>query len=143
MDHTITPTWATVELPILRAIIQAETDNTDYTATARAAVPDIDDRHFRRAVAALAEDDYLDATVVPVAEENVPIRVVVRKPLPKTRRAVGQWPTADGLAAELAAAFDRAADVEDDVDRKLSYRSAAQAIVTGVATTAITKYMGL
>lgn len=55
VDHAITPTWATVELPILRAVIQAEIENTDYTATARAAVPDIDDRHFRRAVAGLSE----------------------------------------------------------------------------------------
>jgi hypothetical protein len=139
VDHTITPTWATVELPILRAIVQADIDGDDLTAAARAACGD--DERFARRLDALHEAGYIEAKFMHANNRSYGARVV--RPTAEARRAVGQWPTADGLATELAAAFDRAADLEDDVDRKLSYREAAKAIVTGVATTAITKYMGL
>lgn len=141
MDYTITPTWATVELPILRAIVQADIRGDDLNAAAQTAVAGLDRPRFVRVLQSLHEAGYIEAKVMHADNQVMSARVV--RPSASARRLVGQWPTADGLAAELAAAFEQAADVETDADRKLSYRAAAQTILTGVATTAISKYMGL
>jgi len=143
VDHTSDLTWPTIELPILRAAIAAYEIGHDLTRAARAAVPQLTDRHFNITIEALHDAGYLKANVVPAWGETAPIRVSIMKPMPDAHRAVDRWPTANALVAQLAAAFEQAAADETDVERKLSYCEAAKAIVTGVATTAISKYMGL
>jgi hypothetical protein len=49
----------------------------------------------------------------------------VRAVTPGARRAVGQWPTAEGLADRLAVAFGEAADDERDPERKNRLRQIA------------------
>ena len=48
-----------------------------------------------------------------------------RKVTAAARRAVGQWPTAENLANELAVAFGEAADDEQDPERKNRLRQLA------------------
>lgn len=49
----------------------------------------------------------------------------VNKVTPEARRAVGQWPTPEGLVDRLAQAFSNAADREEDAERHYQLRQAA------------------
>jgi len=49
----------------------------------------------------------------------------VNKVTPEARRAVGQWPTPEGLVDRLVQAFNDAADHEDDAERHYQLRQAA------------------
>jgi hypothetical protein len=49
----------------------------------------------------------------------------VNKVTPEARRAVGQWPTPEGLVDRLAQAFSDAADHEEDAERHYQLRQAA------------------
>lgn len=144
MDHTeITPTWATVELPILRAIVQAEIDGADLDDAAAAAARSTGaSTRYNRVISSLIDADYLHGQAHRAGNGEV-YSVGIDAPSERARRAVGQWPTAEGLATALADAFEQAADAEDDAERKLSYREAAKAVLTGVAIAAITKVAGL
>jgi hypothetical protein len=49
----------------------------------------------------------------------------VNKVTPEARRAVGQWPTPEGLVDRLVQAFNKAADNEEDAERHYQLRQAA------------------
>jgi hypothetical protein len=49
----------------------------------------------------------------------------VNRVTPEARRAVGQWPTAEGLVDRLVAALNDAADREEDAERHYQLRQAA------------------
>jgi hypothetical protein len=49
----------------------------------------------------------------------------VNKVTPEARRAVGQWPTPEGLVDRLVQAFNDAADREEDAERHYQLRQAA------------------
>jgi hypothetical protein len=49
----------------------------------------------------------------------------VNKVTPEARRAVGQWPTPEGLVDRLVQAFSDAADHEEDAERHYQLRQAA------------------
>jgi len=49
----------------------------------------------------------------------------VNKVTPEARRAVGQWPTPEGLVDRLVQAFNNAADHEEDAERQYQLRQAA------------------
>jgi hypothetical protein len=49
----------------------------------------------------------------------------VNKVTPEARRAVGQWPTPEGLVNRLVQAFNDAADHEEDAERHYQLRQAA------------------
>ena len=49
----------------------------------------------------------------------------VNKVTPEARRAVGQWPTPEGLIDRLVQAFNNAADHEEDAERHYQLRQAA------------------
>lgn len=59
---------------------------------ARQAVNELDGRLYSEAIAALAADGYLDASVTNMG--NNTLRVYVNRILPRGRREVGQWPAA-------------------------------------------------
>jgi hypothetical protein len=56
---------------------------------------------------------------------GIPDSWYVTEVTPEARRAVGQWPTAESLAARLAEAFSEAADEETDPERKSRLRQLA------------------
>jgi hypothetical protein len=49
----------------------------------------------------------------------------VNKVTPEARRAVGQWPTPEGLVDRLVQAFNNAADHEEDAERHYQLRQTA------------------
>jgi hypothetical protein len=49
----------------------------------------------------------------------------VNRVTPEARRAVGQWPTAEGLIDRLVTALNEAADREEDAERHYQLRQAA------------------
>jgi hypothetical protein len=61
----------------------------------------------------------------------------VLKVTPEARRAVGQWPTAEGLIDRLAQAFRDAAEQEDDAEKHYQLRQAAGLLNDGVRDVAI------
>jgi hypothetical protein len=66
----------------------------------------------------------------------------VTKVTPEARRAVGQWPTPDGLVVQLAEAFGKGADSEPDPERRSRLRQVAAFLTsTGrdVATEVVSK----
>ncbi|MEQ1703892.1 MAG: hypothetical protein ABMA25_27610 [Ilumatobacteraceae bacterium] len=141
-NDDIEPTWQTIDLPILRAVVAAEHEGRHLGQAVRDATEHLEARLVEVHLQALIDAGYLHGNVQRAAG-GVIYNIAVGRPTERGRRAVDQWPTVDGFAAELATAFDRAADAETDESRKLGYREAAKAILTGVATTAIGKYMGL
>jgi predicted ArsR family transcriptional regulator len=61
----------------------------------------------------------------------------VLKATPEARRAVGQWPTAEGLIDRLAQAFADAAEHEDDAEKHYQLRQAAGLLKDGVRDVAV------
>jgi predicted ArsR family transcriptional regulator len=61
----------------------------------------------------------------------------VLKATPEARRAVGQWPTAEGLIDRLAQAFADAAEREDDAEKHYQLRQAAGLLKDGVRDVAV------
>jgi hypothetical protein len=61
----------------------------------------------------------------------------VLKVTPEARRAVGQWPTAEGLIDRLAQAFTDAAEHEDDAEKHYQLRQAAGLLTNGVRDVAV------
>jgi predicted ArsR family transcriptional regulator len=61
----------------------------------------------------------------------------VLKATPQARRAVGQWPTAEGLIDRLTKAFNDAADREEEPGRQQQLRQAAGLLADGVHDVAV------
>jgi hypothetical protein len=61
----------------------------------------------------------------------------VLKATPEARRAVGQWPTAEGLIDRLTKAFNDAADREEEPGRQHQLRQAAGLLSDGVHDVAV------
>ena len=61
----------------------------------------------------------------------------VLKATPEARRAVGQWPTAEGLIDRRAQAFADAAEHEDDAEKHYQLRQAAGLLKDGVRDVAV------
>jgi len=61
----------------------------------------------------------------------------VLKVTPEARRAVGQWPTAEGLIDRLAQAFSDAADHEEDAEKHYQLRQAAGLLKDSVRDVAV------
>jgi hypothetical protein len=55
----------------------------------------------------------------------------VRKAAPQARRAVGQWPTAEGLVERPSKALNDAADREQEPERENQLRQAAGLLADG------------
>jgi hypothetical protein len=85
---------------------------------------------------------------VRTAQTTYPIKIT--KVTAEARRRVGAWPTPESLVAQLAAAFDDAANREPDEDKKSKLRliatalsGAARDVAVGVATSVVLRGTGL
>ncbi|MDQ3381579.1 MAG: hypothetical protein M3546_14905 [Actinomycetota bacterium] len=70
---------------------------------------------------------------------------MVRAVSPEGRRAVGTWPSADAVLADLVAALREAADREPDPEKKGALRRLADeiaGIAHDVAVNVLTKWLG-
>lgn len=117
-------TWVSRDLPVLETVVKL-VDEGSFAVT----VADIADR---TGLDTKTVDRALDALSGPYVGEykklmtgGIPDSWYVTEVTPEARRAVGQWPTAESLAARLAEAFSEAADEETDPERKSRLRQLA------------------
>lgn len=127
-------TWTSRELPALQAIVEyfddPDTGGVGLTRQRAAELANLDEDTFRRVLAKLAKADPPFLDLVTVAEDLVPIRITG-----VTERALiasGQWPSPEGLVADLVEYLERAALSEQEPERKSKLRAAA-IILGGVA----------
>jgi hypothetical protein len=127
-------TWTGRELPALQAIVEYFDDphagGAGLTRQGAAELASMDEDTFTRALAKLAKADPPFLDIVTVAEDLVPIRItgVTERALVAT----GQWPSPEGLVADLVDSLERAALAEQEPERK-SKLGAAAIILGGVA----------
>lgn len=110
-------TWFSRDLPALDAAVSLLDEGVPHTrgsAIAERSGLDVDDV----ACALLAlRGEYLDLAVT-----GDPGAWIVRRVTGAARRAVGQWPTPEGLVDALAEAFENAAGEEPDPETKGRFR---------------------
>jgi len=113
-------TWASRDMPVLDATVRLL--ETSYFPSAQdiAAEAGMDAETTARALEAL-DGTFLDLSRTLGSPENWHVNTVYAE----ARRAVGQWPTAESLAAQLIEAFSKAADQEPDPEQKSRLRSIA------------------
>jgi hypothetical protein len=127
-------TWNVRELPALEAIVEyfddPDSGGVGLTRRRAAELASMDEDTFRRALVKLAKADPPFLNLVTVAEDLVPIRItgVTERAL----IATGQWPSPEGLVADLVESLEQAALAEQEPERKSKLRAAAN-ILGGVA----------
>lgn len=128
-------TWASRDLPVLDAVVTALEDDYRVNAAQVAA-----------AVTGIAADDVVKAFYalqgtftgqVTVHMGTGPQRFFVGAVTADARRAVGQWPTAEGLIATFAAGITRAAEGEGDPERRRRLLAVARELAGAAKTIAV------
>jgi hypothetical protein len=114
-------TWASRDLPVLDAAVRLLEEEATVRASQITAETGFDLETVARALDALAGPFIADLVKPMGAADGWRFTKVTAG----ARRAVGQWPTAESLASQLAAAFGQAADEEQDPDRKSRLRQIA------------------
>jgi hypothetical protein len=115
-------TWGVRDVPVLRSVV--ELLDHSYMVT----VSDIAGRTGLELAEVARSLEAMDPTYVDFRKTETggdPTFWYVNKVTPEARRAVGQWPTAEGLVERLAQAFSAAADREQDAERHYQLRQAA------------------
>jgi hypothetical protein len=123
------PTWATRELPILRATLgRADVSEQPIPIPELQAEVGLDDAQMRVALRALDDSGYLDVKFTGGGGVNGHVWSVSER----ARREVGTWPSPENLVAELAAALRSAAEASAEPEQSGKLRAAADAL-TGFA----------
>jgi len=117
-------TWVSRDLPVLDAVVKLLDEGNFVVHVADIAnETGFDTRTVAQALDAL--DGPYVAEYQKLMTGGIPDSWHVSKVTPEARQAVGQWPTADSLAVQLAAAFSEAAEKENDPERKSRLRQIA------------------
>lgn len=110
-------TWVSRDLPVLDAVVGLLEGGAFRVSVADiAGETGFDPKAVDRALGALDGAYVTDYTQF--ATGGIPDNWYVTGVTAEARRVVGQWPTAESLAARLAEAFSEAADQEKDPERK-------------------------
>ncbi|MEV6695234.1 hypothetical protein AB0M35_27550 [Micromonospora sp. NPDC051196] len=121
----VNPTWEERDLPVLKAIVELyeESGGRKDRAGDIQKRTGFDEETVQKALRALkpANPPY----VTSMKEMSGGFIVFVGAPTPEARRAVGLWPTADGLADNLIMAMSQAADQEPDEEKRGRLKTAA------------------
>jgi len=146
-------TWETRDLPVLKAIIELTEEGIHYIKPQQIAErTSMDGATIQRALAALAEEnppffDHREANSFGDPSRNF---VVVSKPTGHARRTVGAWPTPDFLADRIIDGLERAAEAEEDDDKRgrlkrtaAWFASAGRDILVDITGSAISTGMGM
>jgi predicted transcriptional regulator len=132
---TVDDTWAGREMPVLTAVVALLSDS--YMVT----VSDIAERTGLGMADVARSLDALDPAYVDFRKTETggdPRFWYVHKVTAEARRAVGQWPTAEGLVDQFVKAFNDAAEAEDDAEKHYQLRQAAGLLSGGVRDVAVT-----
>jgi hypothetical protein len=108
-------TWAGRDLPVLDATVSLLEYSYMVTVSDIADRTGLEQAEVARALDALGPD-YVDFRKTETGGD--PRFWYVLKATPQARRAVGQWPTPEGMIARLADGLSLAADAETDPDRQ-------------------------
>jgi hypothetical protein len=110
-------TWFTRDLPVLDAVVSLLNEDVDFPDVADiAGRSGIVDAEVGRALRAM-DGEYVDLVIGGEVDSWW-----VRSVTSAARRAVGQWPTAQGVVDQLAQAFQDAAEYEHDPERQSRLR---------------------
>ena len=108
-------TWADRDLPVLDAVVTALEDDFRVSAAQIATATGIPGEDVVKAFYAL---QWTYTGQVTAHMGGGPGRFFVAEVTAEARRAVGQWPTAESLIEQLAAAMTEAAERETDPEQK-------------------------
>lgn len=147
MEDEIRETWASRDLPILRAALRRLDAGEDY--------PDLEEirqelgfsgDQLRAGIAALesADPPYIDVELAMGWREDQASGSVAGVS-ERARRELGAWPSADSLVDALAAAFARAADDEKEPEKKGRLRAIADGLggaMRDIAISVLAKRLG-
>lgn len=124
-------TWVNRDLPVLRAAVELwEESGRGPRATAIERATGFDADTVQRALRTLYTEPYFRETSTASGGH----RILVGAPTSAALRAVGQWPTPEGLLDRLLAAFEAAADDEARPDEERSRFKKAAAAFGGVVS---------
>ncbi len=143
-DH-LPETWTTRELPILRRIL-ARFDSGDHLVDARALqseLPQIPPGQLRVGLRALDDAGYLDFQPTMGGPNRVTGHISAVHE--RARRELGTWPTPEALVAEIAIAFESAAEAEPEPERRGRLKAAADALGgfgSEVAAAVVARHLG-
>jgi DNA-binding MarR family transcriptional regulator len=133
-------TWASRELPILRAALQQIEAGESFvkfgTLTEELG---IDRGQLTIALRALDDAGYIEAYF------SMGGAVAVKNVTERTRRELGAWPSANSLLEQLVAALTAAAEAEPEPEKKSKLRGAADVLAgmaRDIAVTAIASRIG-
>ena len=119
----MTSLWAARDLPVLVYLVDQldslDTNRVEPEDVAAATGLDLDAVHRALRTLADAEPPYIEGPRA--AEAAYPLFVTGLRE--RAYRAVGAWPTAEGLAQQLVAAIDSAAETEPDPAEKSRLRA--------------------
>jgi hypothetical protein len=142
--------WTERDLPVLRHLVERlDALNVNrVTPEEAAAACEIDVDAARRAFRSLADATPPYVVGQRVAQAAYPI--FINRLHERAYRAVGAWPTAEGLAQSITDALDRAADTESDPEQKSKLKAVAgwlsgagRTIVVDVMTRYVERSAGL
>ena len=109
-------------MPVLSSVVELLGHSYMVTVSDIAARTGLEQAEVARSL------DAMDPTFVDFRKTETggdPTFWYVNKVTPEARRAVGQWPTPEGLVDRLVQAFNNAADHEEDAERHYQLRQAA------------------
>jgi hypothetical protein len=131
-------TWFSRDLPVLDATVTLFSEGAGFPEVADIAERSgLEIAHVARALEAL-DGEYVDLQMM----MGDPAAWFVRNVTSAARRAVGQWPTPEGLVDALAEAFGNAAEQEPDAEKKSRLRQVGAFLSStgrGVATEVVSK----
>jgi hypothetical protein len=119
-------TWGGRDLPVLQAIVGAFDDPDRYQLRLGelTGICGLPEREVQTALRALANTSP-SLLQYPRPPEELTYPIMITDVTERARRLVGQWPTADSLAAEITKALSEAAEHESDPAKKTRLREAA------------------
>jgi hypothetical protein len=147
VDEALESTWASRDLPILRAALRRLDDGED--------LPDLEEirqelglsgDQLRAGIRALqsADPPYIEVALSggwSEARASGSVEGVSER----ARRELGTWPSAESLVDALAAAFARAAEAEEEPEERRRLRAAAEGLggaLRDIAVAVIAKRLG-
>jgi hypothetical protein len=145
--NDLEPTWASRDLPILRAALRrldAGEDFPELEDIRREAGVTVVELHAGIRALESADPPYIDVTFLGGgSEERASGHVDAVSE--RARRELGVWPSPESLVDALAAAFARAADAEREPEKRTKLRAVADGLVGAardIAVGVVTKKIG-
>lgn len=127
-------TWGNRDVPVLNAVVALLEHSYMVTVSDIAQRTGLDLADVTRSLDAM-DPVYLDFRKTETGGDSTFWYVL--KVTPEARRAVGQWPSAEGVIDRLVKGFSDAADHEEDAEKHYQLRQAASLLSDAVRDVAV------